>query len=167
MRLGTRLECVESLPGWCKGVRRKKTKICQKIIGVAERLVGSWEGLVGNWEDDAVGNSLRVRRELARMAQGSSPEEDRDLPKDYRGSQKACREINYDRDEITIRGLAKVKSRHRTGVQTMQLGTRLECVGSLPGWRKGVRRKKTEIYQKIVGVAERLFGSWEGLEVDL
>ncbi|RRT51220.1 hypothetical protein B296_00039433 [Ensete ventricosum] len=40
-------------------------------------------------------------------------------------------------------------------------------LGSLPGWRKGIHRKKIETRQKIVGVAERLVGSWEGLEVDL
>ncbi|RRT68063.1 hypothetical protein B296_00011725 [Ensete ventricosum] len=33
----------------------------------------------------------------------------------------------------------------------IRLGTRLECVGSLPGWRKGVRRKKTDTRRKIVG----------------
>ncbi|RRT32054.1 hypothetical protein B296_00057093 [Ensete ventricosum] len=32
----------------------------------------------------------------------------------------------------------------------MQLGTRLEYVGSLPGWRKGVRRKKIETHWKII-----------------
>ncbi|RRT52587.1 hypothetical protein B296_00032175 [Ensete ventricosum] len=42
-----------------------------------------------------------------------------------------------------------------------------EDIGSLLGWRKGVRRKKTMIRWKIIGVAERLTRSWEGLEVDV
>ncbi|RRT63578.1 hypothetical protein B296_00015868 [Ensete ventricosum] len=36
-----------------------------------------------------------------------------------------------------------------------------ESIGSLPRWRKGVRRKKTETPQKITGVAEKLAWSWE------
>ncbi|RWW26886.1 hypothetical protein GW17_00008713 [Ensete ventricosum] len=40
-------------------------------------------------------------------------------------------------------------------------------IGSLPGWHKGVRRKKTKTRQRLSGVAERLAGSWEGLEVDV
>ncbi|RWW06400.1 hypothetical protein GW17_00030270 [Ensete ventricosum] len=42
-----------------------------------------------------------------------------------------------------------------------------EGIGSLLGWRKGVHRKKTESRRKIIGIAERLIESWEGLEVDL
>ncbi|RRT50682.1 hypothetical protein B296_00019517 [Ensete ventricosum] len=34
--------------------------------------------------------------------------------------------------------------------KTMQLRTRMECVGSLPGLCKGVHRKKTETRRKIV-----------------
>ncbi|RWW37605.1 hypothetical protein BHE74_00057263 [Ensete ventricosum] len=79
--------------------------------------------------------------------------------------------INYDREIITIKGLARVKSKHRAGVQTMQLRTRMECIGSLPGLRKGVHRKKTETRRKIVKgsrkacwetspkVSERLIGT--------
>ncbi|RRT49550.1 hypothetical protein B296_00032576, partial [Ensete ventricosum] len=49
------------------------------------------------------------------------------------------------------------------------LGVRWELaegIGSLLGWRKGVRQKKTKTSRKIVGVAEKLVGSWEGPEVD-
>ncbi|RWW47804.1 hypothetical protein BHE74_00046178, partial [Ensete ventricosum] len=42
-----------------------------------------------------------------------------------------------------------------------------EGIESLPGWRKGVRGKKTETLWKIIGATERLVGSWEDLEVDL
>ncbi|RWV94679.1 hypothetical protein GW17_00042756 [Ensete ventricosum] len=35
----------------------------------------------------------------------------------------------------------------------------VEGNGSLPGWRKGVRQKKTETRWKIVGVAEKLAGN--------
>ncbi|RZS14199.1 hypothetical protein BHM03_00045850 [Ensete ventricosum] len=66
--------------------------------------------------------------------------------------------INYDKDNMTIGGLTKVKSMHWAGVRMMRLGTRQECVGSslrvlgiLSGWHKGVRRKKTETRWKIVG----------------
>ncbi|RWW12643.1 hypothetical protein GW17_00023681 [Ensete ventricosum] len=37
-------EGIGSLPGWCKGVRRKKTETRRKIVMVGERLVGSREG---------------------------------------------------------------------------------------------------------------------------
>ncbi|RWW69775.1 hypothetical protein BHE74_00022589 [Ensete ventricosum] len=40
-------------------------------------------------------------------------------------------------------------------------------IGSLPGWRKGVHRKKTVTRWKMSRVAERLTGSWECLEVNL
>ncbi|RRT45336.1 hypothetical protein B296_00045619 [Ensete ventricosum] len=44
---------------------------------------------------------------------------------------------------------------HRARVRTILLGTLQECVaegiGSLPGWRKEVRQKKTETRRKIVG----------------
>ncbi|RZS28576.1 hypothetical protein BHM03_00062187 [Ensete ventricosum] len=33
----------------------------------------------------------------------------------------------------------------------MRLGTCQECVGSLLGWRKGVRQKKIETHWKIIG----------------
>ncbi|RZS11855.1 hypothetical protein BHM03_00043221, partial [Ensete ventricosum] len=36
-----------------------------------------------------------------------------------------------------------------------------KSIGSLPGWRKGVSRKKIETLRKIIGVAERLAESWE------
>ncbi|RRT50922.1 hypothetical protein B296_00021590 [Ensete ventricosum] len=41
----------------------------------------------------------------------------------------------------------------------MRLGTRLEYVGSLPGWHKGIHRKKTETHQKIVGGSRK--ACWE------
>ncbi|RWW00624.1 hypothetical protein GW17_00036407 [Ensete ventricosum] len=63
--------------------------------------------------------------------------------------------------------------------KTMQLRTRMECVGSLPGLRKGVHRKKTETRRKIVKgsrkacwetspkVSERLLGTrWRSPEED-
>ncbi|RWV94362.1 hypothetical protein GW17_00043107 [Ensete ventricosum] len=31
-----------------------------------------------------------------------------------------------------------------------RIGNSLECVGSLPGWHKGVCRKKTETHRKII-----------------
>ncbi|RWW37099.1 hypothetical protein BHE74_00057832 [Ensete ventricosum] len=50
---------------------------------------------------------------------------------------------------------------HRARVRTIRLGTRQECVaegiGSLPGWRKEVRQKKTETHRKIVG-------GWDSIE---
>ncbi|RRT47602.1 hypothetical protein B296_00011575 [Ensete ventricosum] len=42
-----------------------------------------------------------------------------------------------------------------------------EGIGSLPGWRKGVCQKKTETHRKIVGVAEKLAGSRDGLVMDV
>ncbi|RWW81898.1 hypothetical protein BHE74_00009666 [Ensete ventricosum] len=60
MRLGTRLECVGSLPVWRKGVRRKKTEICQKIVGV------SGQGL-----DDAVGARWEFARTLLKVSRRS------------------------------------------------------------------------------------------------
>ncbi|RWW17169.1 hypothetical protein GW17_00018914 [Ensete ventricosum] len=78
--------------------------------------------------------ACRGYRELTRMAQGSSLEEDRDSWKIVGGSRKVYRELE----------------RHRVGVRTMQLGTRLEFVGSLPVWHKGVHRKKTETHRKII-----------------
>ncbi|RRT67147.1 hypothetical protein B296_00022909 [Ensete ventricosum] len=66
MWLGTRLECVESLPrvsGACQdGVREfveRRPRLVGRLSGVAEKLAGSWEGL-----DDAVG----ARREFARTS---------------------------------------------------------------------------------------------------
>ncbi|RZR84941.1 hypothetical protein BHM03_00011860, partial [Ensete ventricosum] len=65
--------------------------------------------------------------------------------------------INYDREITTIRGLARVKSKHRAGSDDVvgnSPGVRRELVegiGSLSGWRKGVRRKKTKTHWKIVG----------------
>ncbi|RWW43615.1 hypothetical protein BHE74_00050700 [Ensete ventricosum] len=41
----------------------------------------------------------------------------------------------------------------------MRLGTRQECIGSLPGWRKGVRQKKTETHRKIIGGSRK--ACWE------
>ncbi|RWW82472.1 hypothetical protein BHE74_00009065 [Ensete ventricosum] len=40
----------------------------------------------------------------------------------------------------------------------MRLGTFLECIGSMPGWRKGVCRKKTETCRKIVGGLDDVVG---------
>ncbi|RWW03169.1 hypothetical protein GW17_00033691 [Ensete ventricosum] len=34
-----------------------------------------------------------------------------------------------------------------------------EGIGSLPGWRKGVRQKKTETHQKIIGGSNDAMGS--------
>ncbi|RRT73416.1 hypothetical protein B296_00001229 [Ensete ventricosum] len=41
----------------------------------------------------------------------------------------------------------------------MRLGTRQECIRSLPGWRKGVRQKKTETRRKIIGGSRK--ACWE------
>ncbi|RRT35191.1 hypothetical protein B296_00037850 [Ensete ventricosum] len=56
-----------------------------------------------------------------------------------------------------IGSLARVKSKHRAGSDDVVgnlPGVRRELVegiGSLSGWRKGVRRKKTKTHRKIVG----------------
>ncbi|RWW40262.1 hypothetical protein BHE74_00054341 [Ensete ventricosum] len=73
-----------------------------------------------------------------------------------------------------MRGLAKVMSKHRAGVRTMRLATRLECIGSSPrvseACQDGTREftgRRPRLVGRLSGVAERLAGSWEGLEVDL
>ncbi|RRT47933.1 hypothetical protein B296_00048254 [Ensete ventricosum] len=100
MRLGTRLKCIEnspevhrelaegigSLPGWCKGVRRKKTKTRRKIIEGSRKAYRELYGpriKLKHWAkvlDDAMkaryvfaktspkvsGRSLGIRREIAR-----------------------------------------------------------------------------------------------------
>ncbi|RZS25412.1 hypothetical protein BHM03_00058608 [Ensete ventricosum] len=65
-------------------------------------------------------------------------------------------------------------SKHRAGVRTMRLATRLECIGSSPrvseACQDGTREftgRKPRLVGRLSGVAERLTGSWEGLEVDL
>ncbi|RWV79934.1 hypothetical protein GW17_00058867 [Ensete ventricosum] len=77
--------------------------------------------------------------------------------------------INYDRENITIKGLAKVKSRHRAGVQTIRLGTRLECVRSLPrvsgACQDGPREftgRRPRLVRRLSGVAEKLVGMSDG-----
>ncbi|RWW07182.1 hypothetical protein GW17_00029446 [Ensete ventricosum] len=50
-------------------------------------------------------------------------------------------------------GLAKIKSMHRVDAFGNSPGVcrkLAEGIGSLPGWRKGVRQKKTETRRKIV-----------------
>ncbi|RRT69235.1 hypothetical protein B296_00018928 [Ensete ventricosum] len=42
-----------------------------------------------------------------------------------------------------------------------------EGIESLLGWRKGVRQKKTETRWKIIGVAEKLAKSRDGLVMDI
>ncbi|RWW08047.1 hypothetical protein BHE74_00047215 [Ensete ventricosum] len=56
----------------------------------------------------------------------------------------------------------------------MQLGTHLECVGSLPrvsgACQDGAREfagRRPRLTGRLSGVAERLVGSWEGFQVDL
>ncbi|RZR92383.1 hypothetical protein BHM03_00020686 [Ensete ventricosum] len=56
----------------------------------------------------------------------------------------------------------------------MRLGTRQECVGSLP-WVSGAcqdgarefARRRSRLTEKLSGVVEKRVGSWEGLEVDI
>ncbi|RWW00982.1 hypothetical protein GW17_00036012 [Ensete ventricosum] len=75
---------------------------------------------------------------------------------------------------MRIRSLARVKSMHRAGVRTMRLGNRQESVGSSlrvsgvcqDGAREFVRRR-SRLAGRLSGVAERLAGSWEGLDVDV
>ncbi|RZS06421.1 hypothetical protein BHM03_00037067 [Ensete ventricosum] len=71
--------------------------------------------------------------------------------------------INYDRENITIKGFAKVKSRHRAGVRTMLLGTRLECIGSSLRVSGVCQDGAREFVGRLTGVAKMLAGSWEGL----
>ncbi|RRT54440.1 hypothetical protein B296_00035909 [Ensete ventricosum] len=56
----------------------------------------------------------------------------------------------------------------------MRLGTRQECVGSSPrvsgACQDGARefaRRRPRLTGRLSGVAEKLVGSWEGLEVDV
>ncbi|RRT35175.1 hypothetical protein B296_00017316 [Ensete ventricosum] len=63
-------------------------------------------------------------------------------------------------------GLAKIKSMQRVDAFGNSPGVcrkLAEGIGSLLGWRKGVRQKKIETRQKIIGVAEKLVGSRNGL----
>ncbi|RWV86261.1 hypothetical protein BHE74_00046629, partial [Ensete ventricosum] len=56
--------------------------------------------------------------------------------------------------------LAKVKSMHRVDAFGNSLGVcrkLAESIGSLPRWRKGVRQKKTETRQKIVGGSRKAY----------
>ncbi|RWW55069.1 hypothetical protein BHE74_00038313 [Ensete ventricosum] len=63
---------------------------------------------------------------------------------------------------------------HRAQIQIMRLGTRLECVGSSPRvsgvCQDGAREfagRRSRLVRRLSGVADRLAGSWEGLEVDV
>ncbi|RRT52838.1 hypothetical protein B296_00020850 [Ensete ventricosum] len=67
MQLGTRLECVGSLPrvsGACQDSARefaeRRLRLARRLSGVAERLAGSWEGL----EDFAEGIEKITRNTL-------------------------------------------------------------------------------------------------------
>ncbi|RZR90552.1 hypothetical protein BHM03_00018450 [Ensete ventricosum] len=68
-------------------------------------------------------------------------------------------------EKITIRGLAKVKSKHLAGVRTMRLGTHLECIESSPrvsvACQDGAREfagRRPRLTIRLSGVAERLPG---------
>ncbi|RZS13601.1 hypothetical protein BHM03_00045219 [Ensete ventricosum] len=82
------------------------------------------------------------------------------------GTTIAHRWINYDREKITIRGLAKVKSKHRAKVRIMRLETRLECVRSslrvLGAYLDGAREfngRRPRLVGRLSGVVEMLVGS--------
>ncbi|RWW41975.1 hypothetical protein BHE74_00052515 [Ensete ventricosum] len=63
---------------------------------------------------------------------------------------------------------------HYGGVPTVRLETRQECVRNLPRVSgacfddaREFARRRPRLAGRLSGVAERLAGSWEGLEVDL
>ncbi|RZS24989.1 hypothetical protein BHM03_00058139 [Ensete ventricosum] len=67
-----------------------------------------------------------------------------------------------------MRGLAKVKSRHRARVRMIWFGTRLECVESSSrasgAYQDGTREfagRRPRVTERLLGVAERLARSWE------
>ncbi|RRT75901.1 hypothetical protein B296_00020459 [Ensete ventricosum] len=63
-------EGIGSLPGWCKGVHRKKIEICQKIIGGSRK---ACRELGRSCRPDILGSSLGIGPRFRRYG-GSSPE---------------------------------------------------------------------------------------------
>ncbi|RZR75871.1 hypothetical protein BHM03_00000453 [Ensete ventricosum] len=77
--------------------------------------------------------------------------------------------INNDRENSTVRGLTKVKSRNQAGLKTMRLETRLECIGSIPrvlgACQDGTKEftgRRSRLIGRLLGIAEKFIGSWEG-----
>ncbi|RRT50695.1 hypothetical protein B296_00047622 [Ensete ventricosum] len=73
--------------------------------------------------------------------------------------------INYDRENSIVRGLAKVKSRHQAGANTMRLETCLECIGSIPkvlgAFQDGTKEftgRRLRLVGRLLGIAEKLVG---------
>ncbi|RWV86134.1 hypothetical protein GW17_00052005 [Ensete ventricosum] len=99
-------EGIESLSGWCKGVRQKKTEIRRKIIGGSRK---AYRELGWSYSDDIVGShrnsledsskgsgsSLGTCREITGRRPEDSPQECRRLS-DWRelGLGLACRSLS-------------------------------------------------------------------------
>ncbi|RZS28638.1 hypothetical protein BHM03_00062264, partial [Ensete ventricosum] len=83
------------------------------------------------------------------------------------------RGINYDRENVTIKfGQSQVQGLGWDSDGVIGNSPRVcrklaEGIGSLLGWHKRVARRRPRLVGRLTGVAERLVGSWKGLEVDL
>ncbi|RZS16972.1 hypothetical protein BHM03_00049051 [Ensete ventricosum] len=83
--------------------------------------------------------------------------------RDHKGRRilEASTDDNFDRySRRWATRLAKVKSMHRVDAFGNSLGVCWKLtkgIGSLPGWRKGVRQKKTETRRKIVGDSRKAY----------
>ncbi|RRT35926.1 hypothetical protein B296_00051001 [Ensete ventricosum] len=86
----------------------------------------------------------RGYREFARMAQGSSPEEERDSPEDYRGQPKSL--SRKARWEYVGRSLEEDRKTHRMNAKGYRIGRRFSLhtkkIGS--GRRCASRRRTRE-----------------------
>ncbi|RZS02408.1 hypothetical protein BHM03_00032457 [Ensete ventricosum] len=199
IRLGTRQECVAegigSLPGWRKEVRQKKTETHRKIVGgwdslvmdvlaimidfvediekIARNTLGDHQrktvrlvaGEAGGCSDDAVGNSPRVRRELAEgigslpgRRKGVRRKKSETRRKIVEGSRKACRESNYDRaieiqsddgPRLSLGIGAGFRKCSGTSPGVRLMGTRREIVGRIP-------KDSRQEYRRLPDWRERL-----------
>ncbi|RZS22469.1 hypothetical protein BHM03_00055265 [Ensete ventricosum] len=68
------------------------------------------------------------------------------------------------RPTIIIKGLAKVKSKHRARVRTMQLGTHWSALGACQDGAREFVGRRPRLAGRLSRVAERLAGSWKGLD---
>ncbi|RWW53995.1 hypothetical protein BHE74_00039462 [Ensete ventricosum] len=58
------IEDIESLPGWCKGVRWKKTTTHQKIVGVSRKACRE----LGRYRAKVLDNAMKARWAFARTS---------------------------------------------------------------------------------------------------
>ncbi|RWW01850.1 hypothetical protein GW17_00035100 [Ensete ventricosum] len=159
MRLRTHQECVGSSPRvsgvYQDGARefaKRRSRLTRRLSGVAEKLVESRDVQTKRW--DLVGSSLRdspkesgsslgMRREIAGKKTGGLVARLPEAAEVYR---------NYNQRI----GQSQVQALDRSEEDAIGNSPRVrrelaEGIRSLSEWRKGVRWKKTETCQKIIG----------------